>query len=181
MLLLPRARQVLTLGGIEGDRMERGPERGRIEAIWIKRAKRGPMDAVAQAELVVGKGLVGNANWGGRRQVSLLDAAIWERAMAELKGSLDPAARRANILLRGIDLANSRKRILCLGGCQVRIFCETKPCERMDEALPGLQGVLYPNWGGGASGQVVVGGILQVGAIAYWADADDLDLSAPGN
>ena len=147
-------------------------KRGRVEAMWIKRAKRGPMDAVARAELVSGKGLAGNANWGGRRQVSLLDADLWERVVAELGGDLDPVARRANVLLRGLDLANSRKRVLCLGDCRVRIWCETKPCERMDEVLPGLKAALYPNWGGGASGQVIVGGILSVGAVAYWEDTD---------
>ncbi|MGK7896228.1 MAG: hypothetical protein AB4372_22090, partial [Xenococcus sp. (in: cyanobacteria)] len=59
-------------------------ENGQIEAIWIKRCKRGPMDAVAQAEMIAGKGLVGNANQGGRRQVSIIDAAVWERIMDEL-------------------------------------------------------------------------------------------------
>ena len=143
---------------------------GRVEAIWLKRAKRGPMDGVERAELVTGKGLAGNANWGGRRQVSLLDADLWERVLTGLGSEVAPIARRANILLRGIDLANSRKRILHLGDCRVRIFCETKPCERMDEVLPGLKAALYPNWGGGASGQVIAGGILQVGAIARWED-----------
>ncbi|MEO0948530.1 MAG: sulfurase [Cyanobacteria bacterium J06641_5] len=147
-------------------------QQGRVEAIWIKRTKRGPMDAVGCAELVAGKGLLGNANWGGRRQVSLLDADLWERVVADLGGALDPVARRANILLRGIDLANSRKRVLHVGDCRVRIWCETKPCERMDEALPGLKAALYPHWGGGASGQVIAGGILPVGAVAYWEDSD---------
>ena len=54
---------------------------GQIEAIWIKRAKRGPMDAVVEAEMIAGKGLVGNANQGGRRQITIIDAAVWERIM----------------------------------------------------------------------------------------------------
>ena len=140
----------------------------RIEAIWLKRAKRGPMDAVKQAEMVIGRGLVGNANQRGRRQVTLLDATVWEKVMCELGASLDPSVRRANILVRGIDLAHSRKRVLRLGDCRVRIFNETKPCERMDEVLPGLKAALYPNWRGGAFGEVIEGGWVQIGDVAEW-------------
>ena len=100
---------------------------GRIEGIWIKRFKRGPMDAVAAAELIAQRGLVGNADQGGRRQVTLIDAAVWEQVMMELGINIDPAARRANLLVRGLDLVNSRRRILKLGTCQIRIFNEAKP------------------------------------------------------
>ena len=141
---------------------------GQIEAIWIKRAKRGPMDAVEKAEMITGKGLVGNANQGGRRQVTIIDAAVWERIMGELGAAIDPSARRANIMVRGLELANTRKRILLLDECRVRIFTETKPCERMDEVLPGLKAALYKNWGGGACGQVIDGGKVRVGAVAMW-------------
>ncbi len=144
--------------------------KGQIEAIWIKRAKRGPMDAVAAATMIAGKGLVGNANQGGRRQVTIIDAAVWERIMEELGATIDPSARRANIMVRGLELANTRKRILLLDECRVRIFTETKPCERMDEVLPGLQAALYKNWGGGACGQVIDGGTVRVGALARWED-----------
>ncbi len=143
----------------------------RIEALWIKRAKRGPMDAVEQADLIAGQGLVGNANQRGRRQVTLLDADVWERIMLELGASLDPSVRRANILVRGIDLVNSRRRILRLGDCRVKIFVEAKPCERMDEALPGLKDALYTNWRGGACGEVIQGGTVRVGDLAVWENA----------
>ena len=143
---------------------------GRVEAIWLKRAKRGPMDVVERAEMVEGRGLVGNANQGGRRQVTIIDAAVWERVMGELGATLNPSVRRANIMVRGVDLVNSRGRVLRIGECRVRIFNETKPCERMDEVLPGLKAALYANWGGGAFGQVIDGGTVRVGAVAMWED-----------
>lgn len=143
-------------------------EAGRIEAIWVKRFKGGPMDAVAEAELVAGRGLVGNADQGGRRQITIIDAAVWEEVMAQLGAAIEPTARRANIMVRGLDLANTRKRILQLGGCRVRIFNEAKPCERMDEVLLGLKDALYPNWRGGACAQVITGGKLWVGDSVHW-------------
>lgn len=143
-------------------------KKGRIEAIWIKRFKRGPMDAVREAEMVKGRGLVGNADQGGRRQVTIIDAEVWEQVMKELDANIDPAMRRANIMVRGVDLAHSRRQILQLGECQIRIFNETKPCERMDEVLPGLQHALYDHWRGGAFGEVMTGGTVRVGEVAGW-------------
>lgn len=126
------------------------------------------MDAVQQAEMIAGQGLIGNANQRGRRQVTLLNAAVWQQVMQELGASLDPSVRRANILVSGVDLAKSRKRILQLGECRIRIFTEAKPCERMDEVLPGLKAALYPNWRGGACGEVIRGGTIKVGDQAVW-------------
>jgi MOSC domain-containing protein YiiM len=143
---------------------------GKIEAIWIKRAKRGPMDPVDRAQLIPGRGLVGNANQGGRRQVSFLDADRWDRLMVEMEAAINPSQRRANILVRGLDLFKSRKRILHIGDCQIRIFCETKPCRQMDEVWPGLKAALYPDWGGGASGEVIAGGIINVGDEISWQE-----------
>ena len=49
----------------------------RLEQIFIKRMKRGPMDPVQKALVVAGKGIVGNANQGGKRQVTIIDEARW--------------------------------------------------------------------------------------------------------
>jgi MOSC domain-containing protein YiiM len=141
---------------------------GKLRAIWIKRAKWGPMDAVEKAELIAGRGLVGNANQGGRRQVTIIEEEIWQSVMKNLKGTLSPSARRANLLVQGISLANSRGRILQIGECSIRIFGETRPCERMDAALQGLREALQPNWGGGAFGEVLNDGRISVGDEIRW-------------
>jgi MOSC domain-containing protein YiiM len=141
---------------------------GRLQAIWIKRAKRGPMDFADSATVLAGKGIVGNANQGGRRQVTLIEQEVWDGLMAELGGSLPPSARRSNLMVQGIPLAYTLGRVLRIGPCRIRILGETKPCERMEEAMPGLRKAMYENWRGGAFGEVLDDGRIAVGDRVSW-------------
>ena len=136
---------------------------GVIVNIWIKRAHRGVMDPVDAAEAVAGRGLAGNADQGGRRQITIIDETAWHEAAAETGAGVDPSKRRANVMLRGIPLAESRGKILRLGGCLVRILGETRPCERMEEARPGLRKALGADWRAGVFGEIIEGGPLHVG------------------
>jgi MOSC domain-containing protein YiiM len=137
---------------------------GRLEAIWVKRAKRGPMDPTDQATLVADRGILGNADQGGRRQVTIIEREAWDAMMAELGDArLDPAARRANLMVSGVSLRDARGRLLEIGGCRIHLQGETRPCEQMDDALPGLRRVMAHPWRGGAFGVVLDDGEIRIG------------------
>jgi len=144
----------------------RGAPRSRLEAIWIKRNHREPMDPVQAAQLVAGHGVKGNVN--SRRQVTIIEREVFAGLPVTIRSSVDPSARRANLMISGIRLADSKNRVLRVGPCSIRILGETKPCSRMDEACPGLMEALIPNWGGGAWGEVQDEGEITVGDRVSW-------------
>lgn len=148
----------------------RGPDGGRLEAIWCKRARRGPMDPLESGRLVEGQGLEGNADVGGYRQVTVIAREAWERAVDEVAATVDPSARRANLMVSGLDLARSRGRELAVGETRLLVHGETKPCGRMDEAADGLREALEPAWRGGVYAEVVAGGEITVGDEVRWVE-----------
>ncbi|MDQ3998429.1 MAG: MOSC domain-containing protein [Gemmatimonadota bacterium] len=143
-----------------------------LESIWIKRFKRGPMDPAREAQLVAGRGIVGNANQGGKRQVTIISREAWDAVTRELGAEVPPQTRRANLLVSGVELANTRGRVLRVGECRVRVYGETKPCWQMEEAHAGLQSALRPDWRGGAFAEVLDDGRIAVGDSVEWIEED---------
>ncbi len=142
---------------------------GELLKIWIKRKSGEPMDPVDAARLESGRGLVGNADQGGRRQVTLIDVDKWAETMRELGDpGVDPAARRANLLIRGIDLEQSRDRIIRVGACRLKVRGETRPCQQMDRAWDGLREALKPAWRAGAFAEVLESGEIAIGQPVGW-------------
>jgi MOSC domain-containing protein YiiM len=128
------------------------------------------MDPRDAAILVAGRGLAGNANKGGRRQVVLLEEESWAEAMAELSVGLDPSTRRANLLVSGVRLEGTRGRVLRVGPARLRIWSECAPCYQMDEAHSGLRAALRPHWRAGACAEVIEGGEIRVGDEVGWEE-----------
>ena len=141
---------------------------GRLDGIWVKRVHRGPMDARDSGVLIAGKGLEGNVDRSSRRQVTIIEHEVWEALMRETGASAPPSTRRANLMISGISLADTRKRVLRIGAARLEIAGETKPCERMEEAVPGLRAAMYENWRGGAFAMILTGGSIRVGDPVEW-------------
>lgn len=135
----------------------------RLEKIWIKRMKRGPMDPVDRAVVVAGKGIVGNANQGGKRQVTILSAKHWDQVTAFLDDAPDARVRRANLLVSDVDFTGTHGKILKIGKVRVRIYGETRPCEQMEMAAPGLEAAMKVPFGGGAFGEILDDGEIVIG------------------
>lgn len=143
----------------------------RVEALWTKRAHRGVMDPAEQITLAAGQGIADDANYGrSKRQVTVIEQEVFDRIREELP-EVEPAMRRANVMVSGIRLQETRDSILTLGDVRIHIRGETRPCERMDEQVPGLTNALDPEWRGGVYGVVLDDGEIRVG--------DDASLEAP--
>jgi MOSC domain-containing protein YiiM len=147
-----------TVAGAMNDKKQ-----GKLEAIWLKPVRKRAMKPVETATLVTNRGLLGNANQNGRRQVTIISQERWLEVERRLGHSADPALRRANLMVSGIELANTRGKLLRIGPALLEIWGETRPCRLMEETLPGLQSALYDDWSGGVFGIILEGGDIQVG------------------
>ena len=140
-----------------------------LTRIWLKPVKGEPLQEMERASVRSNHGLVGNAERGGRRQVTVLSAEDWEAANAQAGSELDPSARRANILVTGLgDLVESTGQVLKVGGARIQVTGETRPCSLRDAAHQGLRAAMEGSWRGGVHGIVLNDADLAVGDEVSW-------------
>ena len=143
---------------------------GRLLAIWAKGGRGEPLMSRSEGELIAGAGLRDSAPVRGKRQVTVLSREAWERAASEAgRPDADPALRRANLLVTGVDFRETGGRTLTIGETRILIHGETKPCERMDADALRLRETLA-DWRGGAFGEVLNGGRIRIGDPVAWAE-----------
>jgi MOSC domain-containing protein YiiM len=138
-------------------------ERGTVRGIAIRDASGGPMREIDRATADSDAGIRGNARVSPKRGLTLLDLAKWREALAACRADLPWHARRANVLVEGLDLARLVGRRVRIGDAVVEILGETKPCANMDRAFPGLRAALETGFRGGAHGRVVRTGSFAAG------------------
>ena len=146
---------------------------GTLLAIASKPAPREPMITLSEAEISTQAGLEGDARGTvRRRQVTIVAREAWERACDDLGADVPWTARRANLLVEGLDFEESRGKVLRIGPVRLEITGETVPCARMDEAHQGLRQALQPHWRGGVTARVLSTGSVRPGDPARWDPPD---------
>lgn len=142
----------------------------RLLAIAIRHRSRGTMQELSRAAVTTGDGVADDFRGRpGRRQVTVLSLEDWQAACAQAgHPELPWTTRRANLLVSGIDLAAAGAAaadgsLLRIGTVELEVTGETAPCERMEEAWPGLRAALAVAGRGGVTCRVLRGGELAAG------------------
>ena len=144
-------------------------EMGRLEAIWLKTSHGGAMASASEVSSQKDKGLLGDANFGrSHRQVTFIEKEIFDAMDHRFSGLIRPEMRRANFMVKGVELRETVGRILSIGDLKVKISGETKPCKIMDEACEGLMEALNTKWRGGVFGCVLNDASVKVGDDVDW-------------
>jgi len=158
----------VTLSGpIIGSGPIAGP--GTIAGIARHASPRAPMEELERTLITPEQGVEGDCKGAfkvgkrNRRQVTLIERADWDAAMAELGAGHRWSARRANLLVDGLDLPQREGAVLRIGAVRLEVTVECDPCQRMDEIEPGLQAMLRAGWRGGICTRVLAGGEIAVG------------------
>jgi len=136
----------------------------RLLGIAVKQQRKGTVSLHDEAMLNIHAGVVGD--WRGKpgkRQVTLMSLNDWQAACDELGVELPWQTRRANLLVDNLPLAQSTGARIVLGDAVLEVTGETDPCERMEEAQPGLFQALARDWRGGVTCRVIANGVVRIG------------------
>ncbi len=137
---------------------------GKLLSIAVKRDKRGEMVVLERASISLENG-VDNDSRGksGVRQVTIVSNESWKDTCTELGVDVPWTARRANLLIEGIELKETAGMFLHVGDAVIEITKETSPCKVMEQGHIGLMNALVPDWRGGVLGKVIVEGNVEIG------------------
>ena len=164
------------------------PSAGCLIGIARRAARRAPMETVESVEISANAGVEGDHKGAKfpRRGVTVLAREAWEAALADLarSGNADDlawTARRANLLVEGVELPWASGGIVRVGAVVLEVTYPTTPCQRMDEAREGLMRALYPDWRGGVTCRVLEGGRVALGdAVAVLVAPPERKIRLPG-
>lgn len=142
------------------------PQRGVVEWIGLRPARRAPMVPVGEVLCSPTEGLVGDryAGRSGRRQVTLVQAEHLV-AIGRFLDRPTPVTAldlRRNLVVAGINLLALKDKVIAIGEAQLQVTGLCHPCSRMEETL-GRGGYNAVRGHGGITARVLVGGRIAVG------------------
>lgn len=146
------------------------PQRGEVQRILLRTARKAPMQSVQSAQVRLGQGLVGDRFQGrpdSKRQITLFQAENLAVLASLLhRDAIDPAVLRRNLLVGGINLHALSGRRFRIGDVVLEGAAQCHPCSRMEEALgPGgfnaMRGI------GGLCAKVIEEGCVRVGDAVF--------------
>ena len=136
---------------------------GQIIGIAKRQAKRAKMEVLSQAHVNCEYGLEDDFRGKpGPRQFSILTEEGWRLACEELSQDIHWTVRRANLLIKGLDLKQSVGNRLIIGDLILEITDELDPCIRMEEQVIGLRKALIKDWRGGVLCRVINEGAIKI-------------------
>jgi MOSC domain-containing protein YiiM len=145
---------------------------GQLVGIFIGPRKGKDLQAVAEAEAVAGRGLVGDryflkegtysAKDGPDREVTLIEAEAIEGLAREYEITPEPHQTRRNLLTRGVPLNHLVGQTFKVGPVVLHGIRLCEPCGHLQKlTCKGVErGLLHR---GGLRAQIVQGGQLEVG------------------
>ena len=154
---------MMTLQGL----IENLPQKGSVEWIGIRPARKAPLESVCQVELITDHGFAADhySKVGGKRQVTLIQAEHLD-AVASMLGfdEVKPETVRRNIVVRGINLLALKGKTFRVGDATLAFTDHCHPCSRMETVLgPGGYNAMRGH--GGITARVLEGGLIRQGDV----------------
>ncbi|OUS11881.1 molybdenum cofactor biosysynthesis protein [Gammaproteobacteria bacterium 53_120_T64] len=136
-----------------------------LVGIAYRLKSKGEMHITEQAQVSTERGVENDYRGHPHgRQVTVLSVEDWQLACDELGFDLHWTTRRANLFVKGVSFSSaSVGDIIEIGDLRLKVTRETDPCQRMEDAKPGLLKALIPDWRGGACCRVISGGDIALG------------------
>ncbi len=156
---------------------------GRLVSIFVAPTAGAPMQSVASATALAGRGLEGDRygagigsfnRWPGRgRDVSLIALEALEAAQEEFGVRVLEGEHRRNLVVEGVDLEALRGVPFRIGGVAFEGVRRCAPCKYLVRVTGQDQMFDALVRRGGLRATIVEAGVLEVGDAVEWDPADE--------